>query len=243
MDLKIRSTSDQSINKLNVLIYGMPGAGKTRFLGSAAKRFKTIIASAESGLLSLKNMKDETGAPIACDYVQIDKFEDLENLTRFLMAGTHDYTCLGIDSGTEIQQVCMDYILRQEGREKPQLQDWGTLNNKMVRMVRYFRDMSKMNLIMTALAEEAKNEDTSTVFKPLFQGQIQRTIAGYFDIVAYSFVKTKDAGAETEESKHMILCRGKEKYVTKDRSGILPPYLPNDFTEMYKHIFEREEKK
>lgn len=243
MDLKILSTTDQSMGKLNVLVYGMPGAGKTRFIGSAAKRFKTIIASAESGLLSLKNMRDETGAPISCDYVQIDKFEDLENLTRFLMAGKHDYTCLAIDSGTELQQVCMDFILRQEGREKPQLQDWGTLNNKMVKMVRYFRDLSKMNLIMTALAEESKNDDMTTSFRPLFQGQIQKTIAGYFDIVAFSFVKTKDAGTDSEESKHMILCKGKEKYVTKDRSGVLPAYLPNDFTQMYKLIFEGEDKK
>jgi len=239
MSLNILSTNDLTLNKLNVLLYGWPGAGKTRFIGSAAKRFKTIIASAESGLLSLRNLKDENGKPIVADYVPIEKFEDLEELTRFLMASKHDYKCFGIDSGTEIQQVCMDYILKKANRDKPQMQDWGDLNNKMVRMIRYFRDMPNISMIMTALAEESKNDDSTTLIKPLFQGQLQQKVAGYFDIVAYAGAKTTNIGTELEETKHMIACRSVEKLLTKDRSGLLPRAMPNDFEMMYNLIFKQ----
>ena len=239
MSLNIQSTADVSLNKLNVLLYGYPGAGKTRFIGSAAKKFKTIIASAESGLLSLKNMRDDAGHPIKADFVNIEKFEDLEELTRFLIGSKHEYKCFGIDSGTEIQQVCMDYILRKENRDKPQLQDWGTLNNKMVRMIRYFRDLPEINMIMTALAENEKQDDMSVMIKPFFQGKLQQTIAGYFDIVAYSAVKTVNAGQENEETKHMIACKSVEKLLTKDRSGLLPRVLPNDFSAMHDLVFNK----
>lgn len=243
MDLNIQSTADQNFNKLNVMIYGLPGAGKTRFMGSAARGFKTIIASAESGLLSLRGMKDENGRPVKADFVEIKKWEDLEQLNRYLMAGTHDYECFGIDSGTEIQQVCMDHILAQEGRDKPQLQDWGTLNNKMVRMIRYFRDNSKMNMIMTALAENLTEPDGSTKYHPMFQGRLQKAIAGYFDEVVYAYVHKLNPGTPEEENKHVIVCQSSDKLVTKDRSGLLPKVLPNDFCEIYSRIYHQKEQK
>jgi len=240
MAIEIKSTADISLQKLNVLLYGWPGAGKTRMIGSAAKKFKTIIASAEKGLLSLRSMVDDEGKPIKADFVDIEKFEDLEELTRFLMASNHGYECFGIDSGTEIQQVCMDYILKMEKRDKPQLQDWGTLNNKMVRMVRYFRDMPKMNMIMTALAEESKSEDMITMIKPLFQGQLQKSIAGYFDLVAYAMAQTKNAGTKDEITRHIVVCNSSEKLLTKDRSGVLPKIMPNDFTAIHNMIFNNQ---
>lgn len=242
MNISIKSTKDHSVNKINVLAHGYPGTGKTKFVGSAAKKFKTLIASAESGLLSLNNLVDDKGNKISCDYVEINKFEDVEEFAKFLILSKHDYQCAAIDSGTEIQQVCMEHILRVERRVpgKPQQQDWGSLNYKMVRLIRDLRDMPNVNFIMTALTEEFKNEDTSTVFKPYFQGQIQKTIAGYFDEVVYSFNKTINEGTKEEVTKYMVLCQGKEKFITKDRSGMLPKYMENDFSKMYETIFNKE---
>lgn len=235
--LRIQSTLSQDLNKLNVLIYGPPGSGKTRFIGSAAKRFKTLIASAESGLLSLRGLKDDQGNPIKADYVDVKKFEDLQEIVRYLTAAKHDYECFAIDSGTEIQQVCMDYILQQEKRDKLQLQDWGTLNNKMVGMIRYFRDLAKMNMIMTALSEIENQPDSSQKHVPLFQGRIQKSIAGYFDEVVFSYVHTTSAGTPDEKRDHMVVCQSSDKLLTKDRSGKLPKTLPNDFTVMYDRVF------
>jgi hypothetical protein len=45
--------------------------------------------------------------------------------------------------------------------------------------------------------------------------------------------------------KHVVLCEPSERYTTKDRSGMLPKYMPNDFSQVYDTIFttKKEEKK
>jgi hypothetical protein len=235
--MKIEQLRNQSFDKLNVLIYGRPGSGKTTFAGSSAKKFKTIIASAESGLLSLRKMVDDSGNPVDVDFVKIEKFEDLEELSRFLIASKHEYQTLVIDSLTEVQQACMASILIKEGRERPQLQDWGTLNDRMVRMIRYFRDMSHMNLVCTALIDEARSDAGDIVSLPLFQGKMQQTVSAYFDLVLYAFVQQVKDKDGSEIRKHGVLCEPSERYTTKDRSGMLPKYMPNDFGKVYDAVF------
>lgn len=221
---------------LNMLVYGQPGTGKTRFCGSAEPRFKTLIASAESGLLSLNNNK-VNGEVFSYDYVKVTKFEEIEEIYKFLAFSKHDYKLLALDSGTELQKVCMDFILREEKIEKPRIQDWGTLNDKMTRLIRTMRDLP-IHLIMTSLMDEDKDELTGEVkVYPSFQGKISKSIGGYFDEVFYSYCTSKKSeSGNTFEYK--LLTQNSGKYLGKDRSGKLPQIINPNFCEIYDTIFE-----
>jgi len=221
--------------KLKVLVYGPPGNGKTRFLGSSATVTRLLIMSAESGLLSLRKMVDEMRSKLNrpdldIDFVSIEKFEDIEEVYLMLKnSNTTGYDAVGMDSLTELQKVCMDKILRDEHIDKARIQDWGTLNNRMVAMLRAFRDLD-MHFIVTALAASEKDEDTQTfVNRPLVQGQLQNTLAGYFDEVFFIHaVETVNAEGRPE-TKRWLQTSSTAKHQAKDRSGMLPRECPASF--------------
>jgi phage nucleotide-binding protein len=238
--MQIQKTSQLKNPKLNLLVYGKPGAGKTRFSGTCAPRFKPLILSAESGLLSLKALKDANGKPIDFDFLQIEKFEQLSEVYNSLKFGKLDYDTVVMDSITEIQQVCMDKILREEKIEKARIQDWGTLNLRMVNLIRAFRDLDK-NLIVTALSDTITDEETGTnTMAPLVQGKLKETLAGYFDEVFYAFSKEGKNPEGKVEVKHYLQTRNTQKAIAKDRSGQLPAIVAPDFCAIYDLIHKGE---
>lgn len=231
--LNIQKTMDVSNNYLNIFIWGDPGGGKTTFSGTVEYKAKTLILSAESGLLSLRNLD---GANI--DYVTIDRFEKLEEVFHYLKNDKHPYQAVAMDSITEIQKVCMDKILEDEKIDKARIQDWGTLNSKMERLIRAFRDLP-MHFIATGLAESEVDKTTGEVrIVPLLQGKFQKSIAAYFDEVFYAY--TKQVG---DEIKYFILTKNSGKVTAKDRSGKLPQVIESPtFTKVYDLIFNQQTK-
>lgn len=239
MTFKIESTDTIDYRFLKVLVYGFPGSGKTRFAGTAGKRFKPLILSAESGLLVLNQIKDADGKPIKFDFVKIEKFEDIEFARQFLRFKDHKYDTVIIDSLTEIQQVCMDKILREEKREKAQMQDWGTLNNRMVAMIRDFRDMN-LNFIVTALCDSIEDQETGTArLGPLLQGKLKETVDGYFDEVFYLTGKEAKSPDGKTDIKRYLVTQGSNRFRAKDRSGMLPLAVEPDFCKIHDAIFAK----
>lgn len=222
--MEILKTSNLEKQFIKALIYGPPGGGKTTLGGSAALRVRTLIISAESGLLSLQNLKDESGKTPDIDYTQIKSFSDMEAAFHFLKNEKHDYQAVVIDSLTEIQRVCKDAIMDDTKKSALEMRDWGTLASKIERMVRAFRDLP-MHLIITAL-EDAETDKLTGEVKvwPALQGSVQKQLPAYFDLVAYAFTKEVGEGSE-RKTVHGILTQNSGKYVAKDRSGKLPKVI------------------
>lgn len=234
--MKILKTNDLDNAYLKILSYGQPGSGKTMFSGSMEFRFKTLIVSAESGLLSLRNLKGADGTPINIDYTTVAKYEDLESIYHTLKNTDHGYQAVAIDSLTEIQKTCRDHIMG--GKEAMEIRDWGTLGHKMERMVRAFRDLP-MHFVTTAIEETETDKISGEVrVMPALQGSLQKTIAAYFDEVFYHYSKEVEEG-ETKKIKHFILTRNSGKYLGKDRSGKLPAIIADpDFGKVFDYIFQ-----
>lgn len=238
--MKIHNTKDQDKQHINVLVCGASGSGKTTFIGSshvsekshARTPQKTLILSAESGLLSVKEK--------AIDYIPINQFQDMIDAWQFLATEKHEYTTVGIDSLTEIQQICMDAILQENEREKPQISDWGTLNNRMIAMIRKFRDLP-LNIVVSCLVRTVEDEETmSTKIVPQLQGSIRDMVPAYFDEVFYLFAKENKDG----DIVHHMLTHGHDKVqFAKDRSGMLDKYEAPDFWQIHSKIFKTKRSK
>lgn len=223
--MQIHSTANLENQYLKILGYGGPGTGKTFFAGSMAKRIKVLGISAESGLLSLQNIRDESGELIPIDYVKIEKFEDMETVYASLHHGdfSKKYEGCFVDSLTEIQKACKDYIMAKTGKDMQQ-QDWGSLAMKIERMVRAFRDLPK-HVTITALEDTDTDKLTGEVrVMPALQGSVQKQLPAYFDNVFYFYAKETGEG-EDRRIRHHILTRNSGKYIGKDRLGRCPPVI------------------
>lgn len=219
--MQILKTSNLEKQFIKMLVYGPPGSGKTTLGGSAALRVKTLIISAESGLLSLQNLKDESGNTPDIDYTQIKSFADMEAAFHFLKNEKHSYQAVVIDSLTEIQRACRDAILETAKKDAMEIRDWGQLANKIERMVRAFRDLP-MHLIVTALEDAETDKLTGEVkIWPALQGSVQKQLPAYFDLVLYAHSKEVGEGVD-RKTVHGVLTQNSGKYVAKDRSGKLP---------------------
>lgn len=243
----IQKTTDLNSIHLKVMSIGASGSGKTYFMGSAAVKERLLVLSAESGLLSLKNIVDKDGNQVPIDYVKIEKFEDIEeeynNLRLGLKTNSVDYTAytaVGMDSVTDLQISCMDHILDKTKHEVMQQADWGVLAMKMERMIRAFRDLPK-HFICTALEEYDTDKNTGEVkIMPMLKGSVQGKIMSYFDEVFYHYTKEN---AETKKTEYFILTKSTGKFPGKDRDGKLPQTIKDpSFEKIHDIIYKQQPK-
>lgn len=243
--MKIQKTTDLAFTYLKILSYGGFGKGKTHFACSMAKRFKTLGISAEAGLLTARNIKDENGNPLPIDFVEIESYEDLETIYHRLKnkvkIGDEDYgqyQAAFMDSITEIQDKCKQAIMAKNKNEAMQMQDWGALAQKIERMVRAFRDLP-IHFITTALEEDETDKVTGEVqVWPMMQGSVQKRLPAYFDLVFYHSSTEVEKDGKREMAR-WILTANTGKYQGKDRSGRLPRVLKDaDFSAVFDLIFK-----
>jgi len=202
-------------HKIKALIYGPSGAGKTVFAGTAKK---VIFASAESGLLSVKDKK--------VDFTEIKSVRDLIELHSFLSNEEHDYEVVVVDSITEINEIIKMEIERKTGHAL-QLQDWGKVAKQIRDIFRKFRDLP-MDVILVAQESYITDEDKIRKIVPSLNGKAATEIAYFMDIVGYINVEA--------DGTRWIETNSNKKLLTKDRSDLIGNETELDFTEWQKKV-------
>lgn len=201
-------------NGLKILIYSFAGAGKTVACATTGK--PTIIISAEGGLLSIKN------APKHIKTIKITCIEDLEEAYE-LFADSDGPICdwIGIDSISEIAEV----ILGDEKKSsKDPRQAYGALADRMMDLLRAFRDIPNYNICMTAKQARIEDQDTGrTMYFPSMPGKnLTYGISYLFDEVFALRVET-----DKEGNKERVFQTDRDaQYDCKDRSGELEMFEP-----------------
>lgn len=153
MAIKIQKTTDIEDNGVKMVIYGGAGVGKTRLCATAPK---PIIISAESGLLSLKD--------VDCDFIEIKKLRDLDEAYRFLK-DSDDYETICIDSLSEIAEVVVAELKPQH---KDKRQAYGEMADAILPMLKRFRDIKGKHVIFTVKMIQVQDEETEKVTQELF---------------------------------------------------------------------------
>lgn len=219
--MKVLNTKDSPTQKVKALIAGFSGSGKT----SLAKTLtgKTILISAEAGLLCLK------GSDI--DYIDIstnDKGEVLktsaQRLNRlietfeWLHAG-QPYENVFVDGLTEIGEVLIEELNKQFPDRKDSFPMWGEYNKKIRAIIKNFRDLP-YNVFLTVVTEIDKDENNKRFAGFQISGSISEKLPQYFDEVFYIHV---DA-----DKNRSIVTQLSDAIKAKDRSGRLNAVEPCD---------------
>src|SRR5690606_28024539 len=135
MAIKLTTTRQQAqTNGVKVLVYGQAGAGKTVLCATTPDHSKTIILSAESGLLSIGEAD--------IDVITIESVDDLMEAYRWLTETeqglSYDWICL--DSISEIAEVVLNKAKKES---KDPRAAYGDMQEKVEDAIRAFRDLPR----------------------------------------------------------------------------------------------------
>lgn len=223
------------MSSINAVIYGESGAGKS-FVADTVPAPRLIL-DAEGGseftpswpkVMWNPNVYAPPGMQ-GCEPGQEQITEttrvivrDWQTLTRiyqWLDSGNHMFQSVVMDSLTEIQKRCIDKI---SSTGQMQTQDWGQLLRDMETLVRQFRDLKHhpvrplRAIVVLALIGEKEGK-----FRPLVQGNLARTLGGYYDLVGYLYTEQTPSGAIARR----MLIQPMGQYSAKDRTHILTKTL------------------
>jgi len=220
MSLELKSTKDLDITspRINLLVYGESGIGKTVFASTASQLEKcspALLIDVESGVMSAATMG------IEIDYVTVNDLPELQAAMELGLGGK--YKTVIIDSLTELQKKLMSVLLKKAAIKDPsrdpyiaQMQDWGKNLELMRRIIMKMRD-SSVHFIANALMSADRDERTGVVTnRPQLPGRLGNELAAFFDIVGALIASDK------KEYFNRLVVRNAASYIVKDRTNRLP---------------------
>ncbi len=193
---------------IKVLVYGQAGAGKTCLCATTPNHSRTIILSAEAGLLSI------AGTDIAV--IEIKSIQDLMDAHHWLCSTeqgqSYEWICL--DSISEMGELILSAAKKVV---KDPRQAYAETQEKIEDMVRAFRDLPR-NVYFSAKMESYQDDANVVRYQPMLPGKkLGQALPYFFDEVFFLRVE-KDA--EGRQIRYLQTAPD-IKYHAKDRSGRL----------------------
>jgi hypothetical protein len=217
--MTLQFISKEGSGRFNCLVYGQAGIGKTSLLRTIPPDQPVCTLSAESGLLSVKDMVDSgrvTG-------VVVTSFDDFIECWRCLAddQGWRDAYGGGwvfIDSLSEISYLLVKKLFDKNPNKSDTLQVWGEYNNQMIAVIKAFRDLTDYNVVFTALEAVEADEVKRRYLTPDIAGKrAKERLPGLFDEVFRMAMVPDGNGAENR----WLITSPRDNCPAKDRSGRL----------------------
>lgn len=211
MAIKLTTTRQAAQNNgVKICVYGQAGAGKTVLCATTPDPAKTVILSAEAGLLSIR----EADIPV----IEIDSVETLQEAYQWLTETPEglafDWICL--DSISEIAEVVLNKAKKDS---KDPRQAYGEMQEKVEDIIRAFRDIPR-NVYFSAKMESYQDDAGVVRYQPMLPGKrLPAGLAYFFDEV---FLLKVEKDAEGKPVRY-LQTQPDVKYHAKDRSGALNP--------------------
>lgn len=242
--MRLTSTKSMGVNRLKLLIYGRAGVGKTTLASTLPG--KTLIVSAESGLLSISKFDipvfditiDDDGFSIPIS----KRFEKLREVLRYLETdeAIKTYDNIFIDSLTEISQNLIEKLQIEIPDSKDTIKMWGEYAKTMKAFVKAFRDLPYYNVIFSALEKEEQDEFKRKFIRINVQGSIGSDLPAFFDeVFYYTSIENKEDATEGR----ILITQSSSRIVAKDRSGTLNPYEEPNLSLIFKKIQTQQKQK
>lgn len=103
-------------------IYGRSGSGKTTFAASFPKPI-LLIDIRDQGTDSIADHED-------IDVVEIESWEQLEEVYYYLRDNPKKYKTVVVDTITQLQQLCLEDAIGAKTKDKSRVGDWGSMTRR-----------------------------------------------------------------------------------------------------------------
>lgn len=226
---------DGSVQWLNMIIYGEPGAGKTHFFGTCEddpeEFLPALLIDIDGGWDTIRNRtKIDISPPVRT-------MEKLQQIYKEIAADPHHYKTVGLDNITELQKMDMNAVMAEAKLKAqnpdnvdlyvPSQREWGKSGERMRIIVRSFRDLPCHTI---ALAHMEEKEDRLTKVPrlwPSMPGKLRHELAGFFSVVGY--LSTYEEGSPPVTQRQIQFAKTK-RVQAKDRFQALPPVMADNPT-------------
>lgn len=211
----VRQTSNVADKRLNILLWGRPGTGKTLFMGTAPKPF--IIAS-EDGVLTLHD-KEIPYYVLSPEEKVFDTVMQIIDDARKSIGVFEDINTICVDSVWKLNRMILEEIMEESGVTKAQHDQWGEL---LSRMSKIFSTLLSMDYhVIASVGEQVREDKMTEELKPVFNmsGSYKDQIAYEFDFNI--FLEKKAKGSRVEFLAHAL---DHDKRNAKSRVA-LPPTM------------------
>jgi len=201
---------------LAFMVYGRSGTGKTAF---AATFPKPLL------LIDIREKGTDTVAQVqGIDVVQVEAWEEFEQLYWFLSSGKSKYKSVVIDQVSQLQDLAMEKIRRDDGKDDGDLitkRDWGVISGKMKTWLFNYRDLVDKGLHVCMVAHERANASDDAIedqidpsIGPRMMPSVASAINGAVSIIGNTFIRERFIGTERARVVEYCMRIGPHAYYT-----------------------------